>query len=111
MPYGFGTTLESVTKSGDEVTFNGQHFSENQFDGFAWLRLNGTVDKIYPSSYTSWHNKQVRAIFIGLAAGSYDAGVTSGSDEASNELLNALIISGVVVRRHPSFVYQDLALI
>jgi hypothetical protein len=108
MPYGFGTTLISVAKSGTSVTFSGQNFAENQFDGLVWLRLNGGVTKIYPNSYTSWSNTVVIAIFSSLVFGSYDGGVTSGSDEASNELLNAL---SVLVRRHPSLMYQDMALI
>ena len=92
--YGFGTTLSTVTTAtGNTLTYSGSAFAENQFDGFVWVSLDGGTTKIYPLSYSSWGDTSIVAVFSALAAGTYTAGLNSGSDEASNILSNAFSIS------------------
>lgn len=90
--YGFGTTLSTLTKSGSTLTYSGSAFAEYQFDGFVWVSLDGGINKIYPLSYTLWSDTSIVAVFDVLQAGTYSAGLNSGSDEASNILSNVFVI-------------------
>ena len=92
---GFGTVLNSVTRVDTEFTFDGDHFSENQFDGTAWISRDGGATKIYPLSYTSWGYTQIVAVFdeADLTPGTYAAGVVSGSDEPSPTLAGAVVVA------------------
>lgn len=88
---GFGTIITSIERDGNQITFNGDHFSENQFNGYVWLSKDGGLTKIYPVSYVSWEYNKVIAIFESLSEGVYVGGLRSGSEEDSN-VIEAFII-------------------